>query len=67
MDERLGRMVGRRHKVPVIGSAGVLLHAKNLGPSDAVGSVLDGWRHDIGYFMSEALRVEILSRAGGSA
>jgi predicted nucleic acid-binding protein len=64
MDERLGRRVARRHKVPVIGSAGVLLYAKNLGLIDAVRPVLDGWRQDIGYFMSDALRTEILIRAG---
>jgi predicted nucleic acid-binding protein len=66
MDERLGRRVARHHKVPVIGSAGVLLHAKKLGLIDAVRPVLDGWRHDIGYFMSDALRTEILVRAGES-
>jgi predicted nucleic acid-binding protein len=64
MDERLGRRVARQHKVPVIGSAGVLLHAKNLGLIEAVRPVLDHWRHDIGYFMSDALRSEILIRAG---
>lgn len=64
MDERLGRAVARHHQVPVIGSAGVLLRAKQLGRIDALRPILDAWRQDIGYFMSDALRAEVLRRAG---
>ncbi|MDP1956927.1 MAG: DUF3368 domain-containing protein, partial [Rhodocyclaceae bacterium] len=64
MDERLGRAVARHHQVPVIGSAGVLLRAKQLGRIDAVRPILDAWRQDIGYFMSDALRAEVLQTMG---
>ena len=63
MDERLGRQVARRRGLTVIGSAGLLLGAKQRGLVPAVAPILDQWRQS-GYFLSEALIKALLERAG---
>lgn len=63
MDERLGRQVARRHGVPVIGSAGLLLAAKARGLVPAVAPILAEWK-SWGYFLSPDLLWVVLERAG---
>ncbi len=63
MDERLGRRVASLHGVRVIGSAAILLAAKERGLIPAVKPVLADWRA-AGYFLSEALHLAVLQRAG---
>lgn len=63
MDERLGRQVARRRGLTVIGSAGLLLGAKQRGLVPAVAPILDQWRQS-GYFLSEAVIKAVLERAG---
>jgi predicted nucleic acid-binding protein len=43
LDERLGRIVARRHDIGVIGSAGILLAAKARGLLPMVGTILEQW------------------------
>jgi hypothetical protein len=63
MDERLGRQVARRQALTVIGSAGLLLGAKQCGLISAVAPILDQWRQS-GYFLSTAVVQAVLERAG---
>lgn len=63
MDEKLGRVVAKLHNVPVIGSAGVLLAAKQQGVIAAVSPILQAWQAT-GYFLADALLTEVLLRAG---
>ncbi len=63
MDERLGRRVAALHGVSVVGSAAVLLMAKERGLIGAVKPVLEEWRV-AGYLLSEALLQAMLTKAG---
>jgi uncharacterized protein len=63
MDERLGRRVAGLHGVRVIGSAAILIAAKERGLIPTVKPVLADWRA-AGYFLSEALLRAVLQRAG---
>jgi predicted nucleic acid-binding protein len=63
MDERLGRQAARSRGLTVIGSAGLLLGAKQRGLIPAVAPILDQWRQS-GYFLSEAVVKAVLERAG---
>jgi len=54
MDERLGRNVARIHKIPVVGSAGILLAAKERGFVSEIATILTAWR-SWGYFLSPQL------------
>jgi predicted nucleic acid-binding protein len=47
----------------VIGSAGLLLGARQRGLVPAVAPILDQWRQ-LGYFLSEAVVKAVLERAG---
>jgi predicted nucleic acid-binding protein len=62
LDERLGRIVARRHHIAVIGSAGILLAAKAHGLIPAVGPILKQWI-SFGYRLSSELMAEVLRRA----
>ncbi len=62
MDECLGRRVASVHGVRVIGSAAILIAAKERGLIPAVTLVLADWRA-AGYFLSEALLRAVLQRA----
>lgn len=63
MDERLGRKVARIHKIPVVGSAGILLAAKEQGFVAEIAPILTAWR-SWGYFLSPQLIKTVLRRAG---
>lgn len=63
MDERLGREAARRQGLAIIGSAGLLLAAKERGLISAVGSILDQWRQS-GYLLSPTIIRAVLERAG---
>lgn len=63
MDERLGRQAARRRGLTVIGSAGLLLGAKQHGLISAVAPILHQWRQS-GYFLSAAVVQAVLERAG---
>lgn len=62
MDERLGRRVASLHGVRVIGSAAILIAAKQRRLIPAIKPVLADWRA-AGYFLSEALLQAVLQRA----
>jgi predicted nucleic acid-binding protein len=62
LDERLGRIVARRHDISVIGSAGILLTAKARGLIPSVAPILDQWI-SFGYRLSNELVAEVLRRA----
>lgn len=63
IDERLGRQAAQRRGVTVIGSAGLLLVAKQRGLISAVEPILDQWRQS-GYFLSDGVLRAVLERAG---
>lgn len=63
MDERLGRQAAQSQGLTVIGSAGLLLAAKQRGLIPAVAPILDQWRR-AGYFLSPAVVEAVLHRAG---
>lgn len=63
MDERLGRDVAHRRGLAVVGSAGVLIKARQMGLLPAVAPVLARMKAE-GYFMSDALVREVLRRVG---
>ena len=63
MDERLGRKVAALHKIPVVGSAGILLAAKDRGLLTEIAPVLVVWC-SWGYFLSPQLFDTVLQRAG---
>jgi predicted nucleic acid-binding protein len=63
MDERLGRAVAKLNNIPVVGSAGILIAAKQRGFIQEVGPVLNAWR-GWGYFLAPALLEAVLTRAG---
>ncbi len=63
MDERLGRKIAALHKIPVVGSAGILLAAKDRGLMTEIAPVLAVWRA-WGYFLSPQLFDAVLQRAG---
>lgn len=63
MDDRLGRKVAAAHGIPVIGSAGILLAAKERGLIDEIAPILAGWR-GWGYFLAPGLVNAVLRRAG---
>jgi len=62
MDERLGRRVAQRRGLAVIGSAGLLLAAKQRGLIPAVAPILDQWRQS-GYFLSAGVVRAVLEHA----
>jgi predicted nucleic acid-binding protein len=62
MDERLGRKMAKLHKIPVIGSLGVLLAAKDRGLIEEIAPILVEWQA-WGYFIAPSLLEEVLSRA----
>ena len=63
MDERIGRQVARRKGLSVIGSAGLLLAAKQRGLICAIAPIFDQWRQS-GYFVSADIIRSVLERAG---
>ncbi len=63
IDEKLGRRVAAHLGVAVIGSAGVLLAAKQRGLVEAVGPILDALAAN-GYRFSAELMRAVLARAG---
>jgi predicted nucleic acid-binding protein len=63
MDERLGRQAAQRQGLTVIGSAGLLIAAKQRGLIPAVPAILDQSRRS-DYFLSAALVQAVLKRAG---
>ena len=63
MDERLGRQAAQRRGLSIIGSAGLLLDAKQRGLIPAVAPILDQWRQE-GYFLSANIIDAVLKRAG---
>lgn len=63
MDERLGRNIAELHHLTLIGSAGVLLAAKQRGLIAQVTPTLDAWQ-ELGYFLSPKLKKRVLQLAG---
>ena len=63
MDERLGRQAAAAQGIAVIGSAGILLAAKNKKLIRKVRPILESWQ-EFGYFLSPALITTVLQRAG---
>jgi len=63
MDERLGRQAATAQEITVIGSAGILLAAKNKKLIQNVRLILESWQA-FGYFLSPTLITTVLQLAG---
>ena len=63
MDESLGRKVAVQLGIKVLGSAGILLIAKERQLISEVAPILRNWK-SWGYFLSPSLIESVLSRAG---
>ena len=64
IDEAAGRATGRRLGLLPIGVLGTLVRAKQRGLVSAVGPLIDRLRGELGFFISAALKDEILRNAG---
>lgn len=64
MDDATGREIARAHGIPLIGSCGILLKAKQMGLINELGTVVQMWKSRIGYHLSESFVTEVLRRAG---
>jgi hypothetical protein len=67
IDEAAGRSVASELGLTVIGALGVLLLGKQDGLVPAIGPLLDRLESEIKFFISPALRADVLQRAGESA
>jgi hypothetical protein len=63
MDDRVGRRAAIAQGVTVVGSAAILLRAKQIGLISAVSPILEDWRA-AGYFLSEAFLRAVMEKAG---
>lgn len=63
LDDRLGRQAARRVQVPVTGTAGVLIQAKQAGLVPLVRPLLDELRHH-GYWLSDDV-LNVATRMAG--
>lgn len=64
IDEAAGRRMAGRVGLSVLGTLGILLGAKQRNLLSAVRPLLDRLQNEIGFFVSDELRAEILLRAG---
>ncbi|MGB7769318.1 MAG: DUF3368 domain-containing protein [Verrucomicrobiia bacterium] len=64
IDERRGYEVAVQLGLRTLGILGILLRAKSAGCIPAVKPVLDALRQDAGFWLSEALRKQVLTAAG---
>lgn len=65
MNDRCGRAEARRQGLPILGTAAVLVLAKERNLIPACGPLLVAMR-DEGYFLSDALVAVVLNQAGES-
>lgn len=64
MDERLGRDHARGLGLETIGVLGILLNAKKRGQIKSLKNAMIDLRNEIGFFISDELYRQILTRAG---
>ena len=64
MDENAGREVAMREGLVPLGTAGILLRAKGAGFLTEVRPLLDRLVRELGFFVAESLRRNILEQAG---
>lgn len=66
IDERIGRAEAQRVGLAVIGTLGILVRAKERDLVDCVKPFVDQLQNELGFFISDSLRTEILRLAGES-
>lgn len=64
IDENSGRRVATTYGLRVTGTLGILGQAKRLGLIESVGPLIDRLRTEINFFISPALRREVLTDLG---
>ena len=67
IDEMAGRNRGAQLGLVVIGTLGILLRAKRNGIISQIEPLLDRLQSELGFFISEELRADLLSRARESS
>jgi predicted nucleic acid-binding protein len=63
MDDRVGRRAAVAQGVTVVGSAAILVRAKEIGLLSAVRPILEDWRA-AGFFLGEAFFRAVMEKAG---
>ena len=64
IDETIGRNVATRMGLPVLGTLGILLRARQCGICQELRPLLDALQFQHHFFLSSELRNEVLRRAG---
>lgn len=64
MDDRDGRDVALKNNLPVTGTLGILLKAKEMGHIYNVKTSMDTLRSESHFWISENMYIEVLKRAG---
>jgi uncharacterized protein len=64
LDDRAARAVATEHEIPILGTLGVLLHAKVRGRIESVGPLIETLTRDLDFYVSDTLRADILRSAG---
>ena len=64
IDELDGRAIARKHGLSVLGTLGILLSAKQRDLIGTVRPLVDQLQMELGFFIDDKLRAEILRRAG---
>lgn len=64
IDEALGRRVAKSLDIPIIGTCGILVRAKERGFIESVQPLIDSLRSDLRFFISDAIYEETLRLAG---
>jgi uncharacterized protein len=64
MDEAAGREVAIRRGLVPLGTAGILLRAKRAGYLGQIHPLRDRLSDDLGFFLADSLREQILNQAG---
>lgn len=64
IDEKAGRLIAKDRGLRVVGVLGLLVRAKQLGMVPSVDALIVRLQDELGFFISEQLRREILLLAG---
>ena len=64
IDEANGRLAAAQEGVRTLGTLGILLEAKSIGKVSSVGPLIDRLIHELNFFVSDEVRLDVLKLAG---